>query len=111
MAGASGGAGEAVVDGVTGFVVRRPTQVDSVACAISRLLRDDELRSRMPDLRAREASLRGQLAALDAQAADRDAYLTLTGNLEGFLARLRGSAPRPAPATAGASCGCWSRTS
>ena len=52
----------------------------------------DELRAKMPQLRAREASLRGQLDALDAQAADRDAYLKLAGDLEGFLARLRGSA-------------------
>ena len=46
----------------------------------------------MPHLRAREASLRGQLDALDAQAADRDAYLKLADDLEGFLARLRGTA-------------------
>ncbi len=47
VAGASGGAGEAVVDGETGIVVRRPTRVDGVARAIGRLLRDDGLRSRM----------------------------------------------------------------
>jgi site-specific DNA recombinase len=52
----------------------------------------DELRARMPHLRARETGLRGQLDALDAQAADRDAYLKLAGDLEGFLARLRGNA-------------------
>ena len=52
----------------------------------------DELRDRMPHLRAREASLRGQLDALDTQAADRNAYLKLAGDLEGFLARLRGTA-------------------
>jgi site-specific DNA recombinase len=52
----------------------------------------DELRSRMPHLRAREANLRGQLDALDAQLADRDAYLKLAHDLEGFLARLRGKA-------------------
>ena len=56
------------------------------------LITIDELRARMPHLRARETSLRGQLAALDAQAADRDAYLTLAGDLEGFLAQLRGNA-------------------
>ncbi|MGH3253829.1 MAG: hypothetical protein ACRDOU_00245 [Streptosporangiaceae bacterium] len=33
-----------------------------------------------------------ELAALDAQAADRDAYLKLAGNLEGFPAQLRDSA-------------------
>ena len=56
------------------------------------LITIDELRARMPHLRAREASLRGQLDALDAQAADRDAYLKLADDLEGFLARLRGTA-------------------
>ena len=56
------------------------------------LITIDELRARMPDLRARQASLRSQLDALDAQAADRDACLKLAGDLEGFLARLRGSA-------------------
>ena len=52
----------------------------------------DELRARMPHLRARETGLRGQLDALDAQAADRDAYLKLADDLEGFLAQLRGNA-------------------
>ena len=56
------------------------------------LITIDELRARMPHLRAREASLRSQLDALDAQAADRDAYLKLADDLEGFLARLRGKA-------------------
>ena len=53
------------------------------------LLTIDELRARMPDLRARETGLKDQIAALDAQAADRDAYLKLASDLEGFLARLR----------------------
>ena len=56
------------------------------------LITIDELRAKMPHLRSREANLRGQLDALDAQAADRDAYLTLAGDLEGFLAQLRGNA-------------------
>jgi site-specific DNA recombinase len=56
------------------------------------LITIDELRARMPHLRAREASLRGQLEALDTQAADRDAYLKLADNLEGFLTQLRSSA-------------------
>ena len=55
------------------------------------LITIDELRAKIPDLRAREASLRGQLDALDAQAADRDAYLQLADDLEGFLAQLRGN--------------------
>ena len=56
------------------------------------LITIDELRTRMPALRARETGLKDQIAALDAQAADRDAYLKLAGDLEGFLARLRDSA-------------------
>jgi site-specific DNA recombinase len=51
-----------------------------------------ELRAKMPHLRAREQNLRRQIGALDAQAADRDAYLKLADDLEGFLARLRASA-------------------
>jgi len=56
------------------------------------LITIDELRARMPHLRSREANLRSQLDALDAQAADRDAYLKLADDLEGFLAQLRGNA-------------------
>ena len=56
------------------------------------LITIDELRARMPHLRARETNLRGQLDAVDAQAADRDAYLKLADDLEGFLAQLRGNA-------------------
>jgi len=56
------------------------------------LLTIDELRARMPHLRTREASLRAQIDALDAQAADREAYLKLADDMEGFLAHLRGSA-------------------
>ena len=72
---------------------RRPAA--SIAAMITafseQLITIDELRARMPDLRARETGLKDQIAALDAQAADRDAYLKLAGDLEGFLARLRGS--------------------
>ena len=63
------------------------------------LITIDELRAKMPHLRAREASLRGQIEAADAQAADRDAYLTLADDLEGFLAQLHTSA-ETAPTTA-----------
>ncbi|WP_225321024.1 zinc ribbon domain-containing protein [Streptomyces luteolifulvus] len=56
------------------------------------LITIDELRSRMPDLRAREHSLRGQLDALEAQLADRDDYLKLADDLEGFLAQLHSNA-------------------
>ncbi len=47
VAGDSGGASEAVVDGETGFVVDDPTDVDAVAAAIERLLTDADLRERM----------------------------------------------------------------
>jgi site-specific DNA recombinase len=56
------------------------------------LITIDELRARMPGLRAREANLRRQLDALEAQLADRDAYLALADDLEGFLAQLRHNA-------------------
>jgi site-specific DNA recombinase len=59
------------------------------------------MRARMPDLHAREASLRSQLSALDAQLADRDTYLKLAENLEGFLARLRTSAQAASTAATG----------
>jgi phosphatidylinositol alpha-1,6-mannosyltransferase len=47
VAGASGGAGEAVEDEVTGVVLRRPTDVGAAARAIGRLLADAELRRRL----------------------------------------------------------------
>jgi site-specific DNA recombinase len=62
------------------------------------LITIDELRAKMPGLRAREASLRSQIQAADAQAADRDAYLKLADDLEGFLAQLHASA-ETAPTT------------
>ena len=69
------------------------TSITAMVEAFSeQLITIDELRAKMPQLRAREASLRGQPGALDAQAADRDAYLKLADDLEGFLAQLRGSA-------------------
>jgi site-specific DNA recombinase len=55
------------------------------------LITIDELRARMPALRAREVNLRGQIDALNAQAADRDAYLKLADDIDGFLARLHSS--------------------
>jgi site-specific DNA recombinase len=56
------------------------------------LITIDELRTRMPDLRARETNLRNQIDALDTQLADRQAYLTLAADLEGFLAQLHAKA-------------------
>ncbi|HMD44837.1 MAG TPA: glycosyltransferase family 4 protein [Acidimicrobiales bacterium] len=47
VAGDSGGAAEAVEDGVTGIVVRHPHDPGEVALALRRLLADDELRARM----------------------------------------------------------------
>ncbi len=47
VAGASGGADEAVEDGVTGVVVRRPTEAGDVARAIGRLLDDPVAARRM----------------------------------------------------------------
>jgi len=47
VAGASGGAGEAVEDGVTGVVVRRPTEAGHVARAIAGLLDDPAGRQAM----------------------------------------------------------------
>ena len=71
-------------------LAKTATSISSMITAFSeQLLTIDELRARMPDLRARETSLKDQIAALDAQAADRDAYLKLADDLEGFLARLR----------------------
>ena len=56
------------------------------------LITIDELRARMPDLRARETNLRNQIEALDSQLADREAYLKLADNLEGFLTQLHAKA-------------------
>jgi phosphatidylinositol alpha-1,6-mannosyltransferase len=47
VAGDSGGAAEAVADGETGFVVRRPENVDDVVAALTTLLDDPALRARM----------------------------------------------------------------
>jgi site-specific DNA recombinase len=56
------------------------------------LLSLDELRSRVPELRKKESSLRAQLDALAADAVDRETYLALVEDLEGFLARLQEAA-------------------
>jgi phosphatidylinositol alpha-1,6-mannosyltransferase len=47
VAGDSGGAAEAVVDGETGLVVRDPGDPTAVADAVARLLDDDDLRARL----------------------------------------------------------------
>jgi phosphatidylinositol alpha-1,6-mannosyltransferase len=47
VAGASGGAADAVVDGHTGFVVAHPGDPEAVAIALARLIDEPELRSRL----------------------------------------------------------------
>ena len=47
VAGHSGGAAEAVVDGVTGYVIDNPTDVADVATCISAILDDPQLRASM----------------------------------------------------------------
>lgn len=47
VAGRSGGAAEAVLDGVTGYVVENPTDVAGLAARIANILDDDELRGSM----------------------------------------------------------------
>ena len=47
VAGASGGAAEAVAAGVTGFVIDPPTDAQQVSTALVELLRDSEMRRRM----------------------------------------------------------------
>ena len=52
----------------------------------------DELRARMPELRARDTNLRNQITTLDTQLADRETYLKLADDLEGFLTQLHHTA-------------------
>jgi len=59
-----------------------------IAAFGEQLITIDELRARMPELRARETNLRNQIQALDTRLADRDGYLALAADLEGFLAQL-----------------------
>jgi site-specific DNA recombinase len=74
-------------------LAKATTAITAMIQAFSeQLITIDELRARMPGLRGREQNLRAQLDALDAQAADRDAYLKLADDLDGFLAQLRGNA-------------------
>jgi len=47
VAGSSGGAAEAVDDGVSGIVVKDPTSIDEVAKAFTLLLNSPDLRQRM----------------------------------------------------------------
>src|SRR5579862_6807470 len=81
VAGASGGAAEAVDDGVTGLVVARPRDPDAVALALASLLDDAELRSRMGEAGRRRA-------------AEQFSWDVLAGRLGGALRRWEG-APVP----------------
>jgi phosphatidyl-myo-inositol dimannoside synthase len=72
VAGDSGGASEAVIDGATGFVVRQPHDSAAAAEALARLLDDAELR-RAQGHAARERAVRDY--AYDVLAARLDAAL------------------------------------
>jgi phosphatidylinositol alpha-1,6-mannosyltransferase len=72
LAGESGGAAEAVVDGETGVVVRRPGRPDDVAAALSRLLDDQPRRAQLG-------------AAARARAESTFAYDVLTNRLHAAL--------------------------
>jgi phosphatidylinositol alpha-1,6-mannosyltransferase len=66
VAGASGGAGDAVIDGVTGLVVDRPGDVVPATAALAALLDDESLRARLGQAarhRATEEFDQGKLAA------------------------------------------------
>jgi phosphatidyl-myo-inositol dimannoside synthase len=56
VAGDSGGAAEAVEDGATGFVVRRPTDVDAVGAALAALLDDPARRAELGAAARRRAA-------------------------------------------------------
>ncbi|HLG68028.1 MAG TPA: glycosyltransferase family 4 protein [Acidimicrobiales bacterium] len=77
IAGDSGGAAEAVEDGVTGLVLRRPGDPGELAFALRRLLGDDALRARLGS----EARRRAQ-ASFD--------YDRLAGRLAEALAQVGG---------------------
>ncbi|HEX2274853.1 MAG TPA: glycosyltransferase family 4 protein [Acidimicrobiales bacterium] len=74
VAGASGGSGEAVADGETGVVVRRPDDPGEVAAALATLLEDADLRSLVGRAARRRAEERFDYdrlaAALDRALAD-----------------------------------------
>ena len=70
MAGESGGAAEAVVDGVTGLVVAHPESPGEVAGALRRLLVDDRLRRRLGEEARRRALASFDYARLAPRLAD-----------------------------------------
>lgn len=84
VAGESGGAAEAVVDGVTGQVVARPQDPAEVAAALDRLLSDPELRRRQGE-------------AARGRAVDDFAYDVLAGRLARALDSMVRPSVHPAP--------------
>jgi phosphatidyl-myo-inositol dimannoside synthase len=70
VAGRSGGAAEAVVDGETGVVVERPRDAGAVALALRRLLGDPGLRRRMGEAGRRRAVTSFDYARLAPRLAD-----------------------------------------
>ena len=70
VAGRSGGAAEAVEDGVTGLVVDQPDDPACVASALRRLLADDELRRTMGQQARRRAVASFDFAHLAPRLAD-----------------------------------------
>jgi site-specific DNA recombinase len=84
-------------DPVTAQRARLQTALTQAGAAVTRMIQAyqeqlitiDELRTRIPDLRSRETGLRAQIDALDAQLVDRETYLKLADDLEGFLAGLQ----------------------
>lgn len=77
VAGESGGAADAVDDGVTGIVVRRPGDAGAVAGALRKLLAD-------PDLRLRMGHAARERACRDFE------YTALAGKLAAALAEVQG---------------------
>jgi phosphatidylinositol alpha-1,6-mannosyltransferase len=69
VAGDSGGAAEAVEDGVTGLVVHDPGEPGAVAAALQRLLADPDLRRKMGDAARSRASREFDYAVLSARLA------------------------------------------
>jgi site-specific DNA recombinase len=74
-------------------LAKAATSITAMIQAYSeQLITIDELRTRIPGLRTREANLRTQISAMDTQLADREIYLKLADDLEGFLAQLNNNA-------------------
>jgi phosphatidylinositol alpha-1,6-mannosyltransferase len=70
VAGRSGGAAEAVIEGETGFVVDRPHDAGAVAHGLRRLLADGDLRRRMGGVARRRAEASFDYARLAPRLAD-----------------------------------------